>query len=94
MPHRRTNPRSRRAHLLPRPQEATIGSQRDLYLTAQEAKDLGEAIHRLTEPYEERLEDPSLRPPGSVRYEVMVFGYPLAQPPDTPGPSDASEPES
>jgi hypothetical protein len=79
-------------------QEATMGSQRDLYLTAQEAKDLGEAVHRLLEPYDDRLEDPSLRPPGSVRYEVMAFGYPLADPPDTaappgsPGPADPPGP--
>jgi predicted transcriptional regulator len=71
-------------------QEATIGSQRGLYLTAQEAKDLGEAMHRLLEPYEVRLEDPSLRPPGSVRYEVMAFGYPLADPPDAVAPPGRS----
>jgi hypothetical protein len=62
-------------------QEATIGSQRALYLTAQEAKDLSEAMHRLLEPYEDRRDDPSLRPPGSLHYEVLVFGYPLTDPP-------------
>jgi predicted transcriptional regulator len=81
-------------------QEATIGSQRDLYLTAQEATDLGEAMHRLLEPYADRLVDPSLRPLGSVRYEVLAFGYPLADPPDAvaspdpPGPADSGRPGS
>jgi predicted transcriptional regulator len=68
-------------------QEATIGAQRALYLTAQEAKDLGEAMHRLLEPFENRLEDPSPRPPGSLHYEVLVFGYPLTEPPGAPSPS-------
>jgi len=61
-------------------QEAALASQMDLYLTAQEAKDLGAAMHELVEPYQERRDDPSLRPPGGVRYEVMLFGYPLDDP--------------
>jgi len=82
-------------------QEAAIGSQRSLYLTSQEAKDLGEAMHRLLEPYEPRRDDPSLRPRGSLRYEVLAFGYPLdeppepaeaAEPPEAPGPSEPIEP--
>jgi hypothetical protein len=75
-------------------QEAAIGSQRDLYLTAQEAKDLSEAMQRLFEPYEDRREDPSLRPPGSLHYEVLVFGYPLTDPPGTPGPPDPTKPRN
>jgi predicted transcriptional regulator len=76
-------------------QEATLASQMDLYLTAQEAKDLGTAMHELVEPYQERRDDPSLRPPGSVRYEVMLFGYPVDDPgapaPDA-GPAAPSDP--
>jgi len=76
-------------------QEATLASQMDLYLTAQEAKDLGAAMHELVEPYQERRDDPSLRPPGGVRYEVMLFGYPLDDPgapaPDA-GPAAPSDP--
>jgi predicted ArsR family transcriptional regulator len=82
-------------------QEAAIASQRTLYLTSQEAKDLGEAMHRLLEPYEPRRDDPSLRPRGSLQYEVLAFGYPLADPPRSPeapgpagppGPNDPREP--
>jgi len=65
-------------------QDAALASQRGLYLTAQEAKDLSEAMHRLLEPFQERWEKPSLRPPGSLRYEVLLFGYPLTDPPQTP----------
>jgi len=76
-------------------QEATLASQMDLYLTAQEAKDLGAAMHKLIEPYQERRDDPSLRPPGGVRFEVMLFGYPLDDP-DAPaqdaGPAAPSDP--
>ena len=76
-------------------QEATLASQMDLYLTAQEAKDLGAAMHELVEPYQERRDDPSLRPPGGVRYEVMLFGYPLddpGAPAQDAGPAAPSDP--
>jgi predicted ArsR family transcriptional regulator len=63
-------------------QEAAIASQSALYLTAREAKDLSEAVHRLLEPYRARWHDASLRPPGSLPHEVLVFGYPLTDPPE------------
>ena len=76
-------------------QEATLASQMDLYLTAQEAKDLGAAMHKLIEPYQERRDDPSLRPPGGAHFELMLFGYPLDDPgapaPDA-GPAAPSDP--
>jgi predicted transcriptional regulator len=76
-------------------QEATLASQMDLYLTAQEAKDLGAAMHKLVEPYQERRDDPSLRPPGGAHFELMLFGYPLDDP-DAPsqdaGPAAPSDP--
>ena len=61
-------------------QEAALASQKNLYLTAQEAKDLGDAMHELVKPYEARWDDPPSRPAGSVRYEVLLFGYPLTEP--------------
>jgi predicted transcriptional regulator len=69
-------------------QDAALASQKGLYLTAQEAKDLGKAMHRLLEPFQDRWEQPSLRPPGSLRYEVLLFGYPLTDPPETPETGD------
>jgi len=63
-------------------QDAAIASENDTYLTAQEAKDLNEALQRLMEPYRDRQRDASLRPPGSLRYEVLFFGYPLSDPPE------------
>jgi predicted transcriptional regulator len=65
-------------------QDAALASQKGLYLTAQEAMDLRDAVHRLLEPFEERWAKPSLRPPGSLRYEVLLLGYPLTDPPETP----------
>ncbi|HUA28846.1 MAG TPA: helix-turn-helix domain-containing protein [Streptosporangiaceae bacterium] len=62
-------------------QDAAIASETDTYLTAQEAKDLNEGLRRLMEPYRDRRHDASLRPPDSLRYEVLFFGYPLADPP-------------
>jgi predicted transcriptional regulator len=76
-------------------QEATIATQTDMYLTAEEAKSLGEAMDELVKPYLARREDPSLRPPGSAHYELMHFGYPLDEP-DVPargpGTAESSDP--
>jgi predicted transcriptional regulator len=74
-------------------QEATLASQMDLYLTAQEAKDLGAAMHELVKPYGSRRDDPSLRPSGSEHFELMLFGYPLSEPDapaEGPGPAELS----
>jgi predicted transcriptional regulator len=76
-------------------QEATLASHMNLHLTAHEAKDLGAAVRELTKPYEARRDDPSLRPPGSAPYEVLLFGYPLDDP-DTraqdAGPAEPPDP--
>jgi len=47
--------------------------------------DMCEAIQRLLEPYQERSHDAALRPPGSLPYEVLAFGYPLTDPPEQEG---------
>jgi hypothetical protein len=73
-------------------QEAAIASQRNLYLTAQEAKDLNEALQRLLVPFGERWEDPSLRPADSLPYEVLAFGYPLTDPEPRPAPGPPEAP--
>jgi predicted transcriptional regulator len=73
-------------------QEAAIASQRYLYLTAGEAKELGAAMHRLFEPYDPRTQDPALRPPGSLPHELLLFGYPLTDPEPEPGPGPAPAP--
>jgi len=63
-------------------QEAAIASECALYLTAQEARELSRAVDRLVEPYAARWHDAALRPPGSLPHEVLVFGYPLTDPPE------------
>jgi predicted transcriptional regulator len=76
-------------------QEATLASQANLYLTAREAKDLGDAMHELLRPYQARRDDPSLRPPGSAHFELMLFGYLLDEPgapAQDPGPAESSDP--
>jgi predicted transcriptional regulator len=78
-------------------QDAAIAWEHYVYLTAQEAKDLTEAIRRVIEPYRDRRDDASLRPPGSLPYEVLAFGYPLEdpqRPPDPAGPPQPAGPSS
>jgi len=68
-------------------QEAALASESVTYLTAREAKELSEAMRRLLEPYKDRWHDATLRPPGSLPHEVLVFGYPLTDPPHSPEPT-------
>jgi predicted transcriptional regulator len=65
-------------------QKAAIASQKSLYLTAEEAAGVDRAMREHFEAYQERWDDPSLRPPGSLPYEVLIFGYPLTDPPAAP----------
>jgi hypothetical protein len=74
-------------------QEATMAAQTELYLTAPEAKALNEKMHELTKPYEARRDEPSLRPADSVRYEVLLFGYPMTEPPATTEPPQPAPPK-
>jgi DNA-binding IclR family transcriptional regulator len=61
-------------------QEAGIASQRVLYLTAAEAVQLAADMRELWDRYRDRDDDPALRPPGSLRFEVLAFGYPVTDP--------------
>ena len=62
-------------------QEAALASQRMVYLTAAEAVRLAGDLHAVLEPFRPREDDPALRPEGSLPFEVLLFGYPLADPP-------------
>jgi predicted transcriptional regulator len=68
-------------------QEAAFASDSTVYLTAREATELSESMRRLLEPYKARWHDAALRPPGSLPHEVLVFGYPLTDPPPSPEPT-------
>jgi DNA-binding transcriptional ArsR family regulator len=76
-------------------EDAAIASENYVYVTAQEAKDLNQALRRLIEPYRERQHDASLCPPGSLGYELLLFGYPVTDPPQPPDPAgpDPSGPD-
>jgi predicted transcriptional regulator len=68
-------------------QEAAFASDSTVYLTAREATELSESMRRLLEPYKARWHDAALRPSGSLPHEVLVFGYPLTDPPPSPEPT-------
>ena len=65
----------------PQWQEAAIASQRVVYLTAAEATQLATDMHQLWERFEDRRFDPAKRPPDSLPFELLAFGYPLEEPP-------------
>ncbi len=82
----RAKDRLRRALRFPAEwQEASIASERVLYLTAAEAVQLANDTHALWDPYRDRNVNPVLRPPGSLRFEVLAFGYPVDEPPGSDG---------
>jgi predicted transcriptional regulator len=72
-------------------QKATIASQKGLYLTAHEAAELDQTMHQHFRAYQERWDNPALRPEGSLPYEVLIFGYPLTDPP-APSPAPGQPP--
>jgi len=61
-------------------QEALGTSATLSYLTAAEARQLDEDVRALLRRYHDRVDDPSLRPAGSMPVETLVLGYPLTQP--------------
>jgi DNA-binding transcriptional ArsR family regulator len=64
-------------------QEAAINSQYLFYLTAEELEQLGHEVHDLLSRWsrlEDRLENPSRRPPASVPVETLVLAHPIALP--------------
>jgi DNA-binding transcriptional ArsR family regulator len=64
--------------------EAAGESEFVFYLTGEELKDLRDELRDLLGPrFQERLKDPSKRPPGSVPVEMVVLSYPLSPPTDT-----------
>jgi DNA-binding transcriptional ArsR family regulator len=62
--------------------EAADDSEFVFYLTVEELEQLNEELLAFLLPRcRERLTDPSLRPPGSVPVEMLVFSYPMNLPP-------------
>jgi hypothetical protein len=63
--------------------DAAAESEYGFYLTVEEFEGLGEQVHQLLMArIGERLADPSTRPAGSVPVEMLLFGYPIAPPPE------------
>jgi predicted ArsR family transcriptional regulator len=70
---------------------AADNSEYLFYLTAEELEQLGQEVHAILMPrVRERLENPELRPAGSLPVELLLFSYPI-QPPDAPGRAIAGQ---
>jgi DNA-binding transcriptional ArsR family regulator len=55
------------------------------YLTVDELAELNREIANLLIPrFQERLHDPSTRPPGAVPVEMLMFSYPMTAPSEVP----------
>ena len=48
-----------------------------LYVTPEEARELGAEIRQVGKRFEERLDHPERRPPGAMPIEVIALAYPL-----------------
>jgi predicted ArsR family transcriptional regulator len=72
--------------------DAVSDSEYIFYLTTAELKELNKAVHDTLMHWfdEQRITDPSQRPPGSLPVEVLTFGYPI-EPPGATSDSPAEE---
>ena len=70
--------------------EAASSSESVVYLTAGELDQLHQELLAVLLPrFRERRTDPSLRPPGAIPVEFLLFSYPISLPPpdDQPRPA-------
>jgi len=78
--------------------DAADSSEYIMYLTAEELEQLTTETHDLLSRWfgqGERITDPSLRPPGSVPVELLLFSYPMEFPRTAgSGETDAAEEDS
>jgi DNA-binding transcriptional ArsR family regulator len=58
-------------------QAITSAAETVAYVTPEEAERFGAEMWALIGRYQDRLEDPSLRPAGSLPVEILLFTYPL-----------------
>ncbi len=62
--------------------DAADETQLVFYVTADELAQLNDELLRFLQPrFLDRHNDPSLRPPGAVPVEMLVFSYPITLPP-------------
>jgi hypothetical protein len=70
-------------------------SEHVLYVTPQEASELGQEIFRLVRRYDARVDHPERRPADAMPIEILSLAYPLLHlaswPP--PAPGDETPPE-
>ncbi len=59
-----------------------------VYVTRQEANELGAEIYRLYRRYDDRVDHPERRPDGAMPVEVVTLAYPMLHLADWPGPSE------
>jgi DNA-binding transcriptional ArsR family regulator len=59
-----------------------------VYVTRQEANDLGAEIYRLYRRYDDRVDHPERRPDGAMAIQVVNLAYPMLHLTDWPGPGE------
>jgi predicted ArsR family transcriptional regulator len=67
-------------------QEAALFGDTALYLTAEELSGLRDEIHALRERYQDRISDPTLRPPSARLITFLHFAFPGSLYPAGPNP--------
>lgn len=67
-------------------------SESILYVTPDEARELGQDIYRLLRRFDDRVDHPESRPAGTMPIETLLLSYPLLHLASWPVPGDAPQP--
>jgi DNA-binding transcriptional ArsR family regulator len=67
-----------------------LGQSEDvIYVTPDEARELGAELRRVSRRFDERLDHPERRPPGAMPVEMLTLAYPLLHLAARPDPASA-----
>jgi DNA-binding transcriptional ArsR family regulator len=68
-------------------------NEKIMYVTPQEASELGEGVYRLLQRFDDRVDHPERRPADAMPIETLMLSYPLLHLASRPAPGDATPTE-
>lgn len=79
----------RRAEAYPLDVREVSGANEALFfVTVEEMREIQERLLEIAVLFQDRIADPSRRPPGALPFEMVTFTHPLSDPPESPEPPE------